>query len=220
MGASTESFNRLGSNPHRFQAKNTFSLFSYFSDKIILVGVITKPESHSVTTETEPDSYDDSRLIALESESSQNRDQLAGLISHLEKVESHVAEIDREKSSELERLRCNLETTNKDLNDSRDKRITTESELNLARRQIDKLAEQVKTLQREKEELEQKCKSYEKEQIVQVHRETSTTLSPQPVTGNNLIFNLCGCTDVLRHSDFKLWCLLYWFRRIIVLFFS
>lgn len=135
-----------------------------------------------MTTETESDSYDDSRLIALESESSQNRGQLVELVAHLEKVESHLAEIDREKSAEIERLRCYLETTNKDLKDSCDKRITTESELNLARLQIDKLAEQVKTLQREKEELEQKCKSQEKGQIVQVHRETSTTLSPQPVT--------------------------------------
>ena len=135
-----------------------------------------------MTTETECDSYDDSRLIALESESSQNRGQLVELVSNLERVESNLAKIDREKPAEMERLRCNLETTNKDLKDSCYKRITTESELNLAKLQIDKLAEQVKTLQREKEELEEKCKSQEKEQIVQVHRETSTTLSPQPVT--------------------------------------
>ena len=138
--------------------------------------------SASTITEHDDSTIDDSRLEQLELTSAQNRQSVDALVVQMTTLESRLDEARSERNKEMERVRL-------DRDDVARQRGALDAQLKNALSQLSALTDQMALIERERDELQEKCLSLETRQIVQVHRETSTSLSPPPpaITGN--LFN-------------------------------
>jgi len=127
---------------------------------------------HSVSTITEYEA-DDSRLEQLETVSAENRQSFDALVAQLATLESRVDQAKDDEREEFSRWRHDRV----EIVRARD---ALDAQLVMAQRQVSVLTGQVALIEQEKTNLMEKCLSLERRKIVQVHRETSTTLSPPP----------------------------------------
>ena len=133
---------------------------------------------HSVSTITEYEA-DDSRLEQLETVSAENRQSFDALVAQLATLESRLDQAKDDEREEFSRWRLDRV----EIERARD---ALDAQLVMAQRQVSVLTGQVTLIEQEKTNLMEKCLSLERRKIVQVHRETSTTLSPPPpaITGD------------------------------------
>ena len=145
-------------------------------------------------TETEKMEHSDSRIPALESESAESRHTLNVLNDRISNFERNLAQIELDRRDEISSLKKEVSTRDATIDDVTRKVEKVEADLQNSLDQNARLTQLIKRLKAEKAELESKCSDLEKAQIIQVSRETNTSLSP-PVTGIFTIYDVI-CTKV------------------------
>ena len=124
----------------------------------------------------------DSRIPALEAESAESRHTLNLLNDRISNFEQNLAKVELDRRDEISSLQREVSTRDVTIDRVTRKVEKVEADLQNSLDQNARLTQLIKRLKAEKADLESKCSDLEKAQIIQINRETNTSLSP-PVTG-------------------------------------